>query len=606
MDIFEPIIGTLPKADANNLPLSNLLLEEELAQLFFDCCNDLPGAVTVRCSYKTYQKMVRVDRKNSQRRKKDAILIGSAILDGAKLPESLLVPSCDSPHMQLSNTALEFATEDPLHVDRRTRLFGGLQYLDLPGTTKSSRRIRSLRFEINPPMNHQRVKKALYDLFHHEGSLLAMPVLERFKVSVAPFHEIENLSAALSSSLHVLNEKAPSLRTLCLERTPMDLLMHILSPFSFYGPFPNSMGKRLTRIHVKNAFEALDISAFALAESLEDLSFSGMMTYDPEVPAQARIRDRPLPDADPIPEEMLNDMWRTLYPNHHISPGFTPPNNVDFVCIPNLRRLCVGTISMPTLRRLQLPMLKKLTILHMGDEDITLPEHSLVLGDLKELDIGTYCHEVDAIVAPKLKEFKLGIPENTNGIIELESDWCTRGCNTREDGTFIHNCDGTNRGSHANILKPPLLNCVFDGDEAMLQPRVLHISGPVHDYVLVDALRNLPELSSLTLNYRVEIGDKFWRFMTPQVDLQPTDSTRPASTQRAQALLCPKLKSLTLDLCTKSPNTAESNSLRKRICEMIEARNHYAGIAPLKQVIVQWEAPAESWNLSAMGSPNER
>jgi hypothetical protein len=71
MDLFETIIDTLPKGDANNLPLSKLPSEEQLAQVFLDCCNDLPGAVTVRCSYETYQKMVRLDRKNSQRRRTD-------------------------------------------------------------------------------------------------------------------------------------------------------------------------------------------------------------------------------------------------------------------------------------------------------------------------------------------------------------------------------------------------------------------------------------------------------------------------------------------------------------------------------------------------------
>jgi tetratricopeptide (TPR) repeat protein len=71
MDLFETIIDTLPKGDTKDLHLSNLPSEEEIAQVFLDCCNDLPGAVTVRYSYKNYQKMVRLDRKNSQRRRKD-------------------------------------------------------------------------------------------------------------------------------------------------------------------------------------------------------------------------------------------------------------------------------------------------------------------------------------------------------------------------------------------------------------------------------------------------------------------------------------------------------------------------------------------------------
>jgi hypothetical protein len=524
------------------------------------------------------------------------------VLGDARLPEPIPAPSSDAPPMLLSTPPSESANEAPLHTDRRARLFGGLRYLDTPDGRKPTCRIRSLRIQINPPMNHDLVKQSLEDLFHHTTPPHMMPILERLKVSVAPLHEIDELSAALSSSLHALNANSPSLRTLCLERTPMSLLTRILSPFPFYGPFANGMARRLTRIHIKNTFEGLDISTFALAERLEDLSFSGIMTYNPGVPAQVRVRDNPLPGTDPIPEEILNDMWRTLYPNHRISPGFTPPNNVDFVCIPNLRQLHVGTISMPTLRRLQLPVLKDLTILNIDEVEDDIPRHSLVFGELKNLVIGTYVRDVDAIVAPKLEQFKLGIPDILGGINDRENDWCTRGCSMQDDGTFIRNCDGASRASHINILHPPLLNCVFDGDGAMLRPRSLEISGPVHDYVLIAALRKLPELSSLTLSYRVAIGDKFWRFMTPRTD-QPTDSTGPTSTQGAEAFLCPKLKSLTLDLCTKSPNTPESNFLRRCLWEMIDARNRYAGIAPLEQVTVQWEAPAESWDVLAMGSP---
>jgi hypothetical protein len=528
------------------------------------------------------------------------------VLGDARLPEPLPQPSRHRPLPRVPTLVSNSMNEARFQTDRRARLFGGLRFLDLPDGTKPIDRVRSLRIEINPSVDHEIIKASLDDLANHRESPLVMPVLQRLKISIAPRLPelfITQICAALSSLLHALNVGAPSLNTLCLERPSMGLLTRVLSPFPFYGSLPSGIAGRLRRINIKNSFQVLDISAFAFAESLEDLSFSGTLTYNPMAPAITLLD--PLPDTAPMSDETWNNIWRTLYPELQVSPNFTPSRNVLSVYIPNLTRLCIGTISMPTLRRLQFPMLEKLTILHMDEDnnDIPLPKHSLVLRELRELDIGTYRHEVDAIVAPNLEYFKLGIPDTTSGIIDEESDWCTRGCNIREDGTFIHNCDGTNRASRANIPGPPLLNRVFDGDDAMLQPRVLHISGPVHDHVLVDALRNLPELSSLTLSYRVAIEDKFWRSMTPRADLLPTDSTRPASTQDAEALLCPKLESLTLDLCTKSPNTPESDLLGKRLREMIDARNRYAGIAPLGQVTVQWEPPAKSWDVLAMGSP---
>ncbi|PVG03745.1 hypothetical protein CPB86DRAFT_793159 [Serendipita vermifera] len=487
-------------------------------------------------------------------------------------------------------TPAEPTDEDISIAERRAELFEGLCSLKNSIQQRPTDRIRSLRVEINPSMTRRLIEVSLGKLFDPKKHLPMMPVLERLKISITPHHTVPQICAALSFLFHALNGQAPRLRTLCVERVPLGLLTRILSPFPFYGPHHNVLAKRLSRISIKNTFENLDISTFALAEALEELSFSGTLAYNSSIePATTSVAL--LPGTDANRDDIINFMWQTFYPELTSQPDFSPPvGNLPSVSIPNLRRLCVGTMSMLTLEKLRLPMLEELTIMRMEqyEESPIPPRHSILLTPLKKLVIGTYRHGVNSIRAPNLECFEIGIPDITSGIIDRESDWCTQ-CNISNDGTFARNCEDGIR-SNARPSPPPdlpLLNRIFDGHEAMLRPHSLRISGPVHEHVLVTALHHLPNLLSLTLNYRVAIGDVFWHRMAPN------DTAR---------ILCPKLKHLTLDLCTMPSNHAESDNLRGRLSEMIAARNGHTDIPSFESVSVRWKAP-ESGVASAIGSP---
>lgn len=65
MDVFEAIIETLLHEEDAKTQAPEL--EENLAQIFHDCCGEFLGAVAVRYSYNIYQKMVRLDRNNFER-----------------------------------------------------------------------------------------------------------------------------------------------------------------------------------------------------------------------------------------------------------------------------------------------------------------------------------------------------------------------------------------------------------------------------------------------------------------------------------------------------------------------------------------------------------
>ncbi|PVF96356.1 hypothetical protein CPB86DRAFT_875027 [Serendipita vermifera] len=118
MDHFEVLIGTLSNEKTTNLQISKL--EEDLVQVFCDCCGEFPGAVAVRYSYNVYQKMVRLDHKNFERRKlyensmasKDYLDFQPAI-SGLGNSQSHHGPTFSPPVFNSSDTTFGFQTDGP-------------------------------------------------------------------------------------------------------------------------------------------------------------------------------------------------------------------------------------------------------------------------------------------------------------------------------------------------------------------------------------------------------------------------------------------------------------------------------------------------------------
>jgi hypothetical protein len=229
----------------------------------------------------------------------------------------------------------------------------------------------------------------------------------------------------------------------------------------------------------------------------------------------------------------------------------TSPLNRKTTPCPHLEWLRLGGITMSGLSKLNLSHIQYLTIRSTLANNWSLlpPPHSVELPSLQVLHISTINPTIQTLFAPKLETLCLSIP--------------------------------TLKQADANDI----LQSVFDGHEQMLKPRDLTIQAPIHEIHLLDALKSLPDLHTLTLDHEFTPTKVFFRALTP-----PSSNSRNLfqSLQKPYRL-CRKLRNLSLDFYPASNH----EYVKKMLGTLIEKRKASPDCLDLRSVTVKWSDSKE-------------